>query len=234
MPPTVSGRIGRRGHHGATPSGRAGRPLAASAAAPSSGYGRPGNRRLLRAFVDSQARAYAQCRLAVAGRDAEDVGRLVDRSARRRTGASPVRPPAGRRRPAGRGPRRRRARPRPSRRRRRGLVQVVTRAVSPPRLAAFFRRAFSTRMRRMASAAAAKKCRRFAQSRPASAPATRRYASWTRAVGVRVCPVGSAAIRAASRRRSSYTSGSGLPRIARRQPCDANWSTRVMSLITGV
>ena len=53
---------------------------------------------------------------------------------------------------------------------------------SPPRLAAALRRARSTRMRRMASAAAAKKCPRPSQLGPRRRPTSRRYASWTRAV----------------------------------------------------
>src|SRR2546427_243110 len=44
------------------------------------------------------------------------------------------------------------------------------------------------RMRRMASAAAPKKCARFCQV-CCSEPTNRSQASWTRAVGWRVCPV---------------------------------------------
>ena len=67
-------------------------------------------------------------------------------------------------------------------------------------------RAWLTRMRRMASAAAAKKW-----PRPSNcwSPISRRYDSWTRAVASRVWPGASAAMRAAaSVRNSSYTSGS--------------------------
>ena len=46
----------------------------------------------------------------------------------------------------------------------------------------------STRMRRMASAAAAKKWPRLFQCRAASPPTSRRYASWTRAVAWSVWP----------------------------------------------
>src|SRR5581483_4892713 len=63
-------------------------------------------------------------------------------------------------------------------------------------------------MRRIASAAAAKKCARFFQSGCRSPP-SRSHASWTSAVGCSVWPSASRAIRAAaSRRNSSYTSGS--------------------------
>src|SRR5262245_32713781 len=77
---------------------------------------------------------------------------------------------------------------------------------SPPCFSVSFRRALSIRMRRMASAAAARKC-----PRPAKywSPTRRRYASWTRAVACSVWPGCSwASLAAASRLSSVYTSGS--------------------------
>jgi len=64
------------------------------------------------------------------------------------------------------------------------------------------RRADSTRMRRMASAAAAKKCGRFSNSNALS-PTSRSQASWTSAVGCKVCPGRSLAILCAASLRSS-------------------------------
>src|SRR5439155_24560291 len=57
------------------------------------------------------------------------------------------------------------------------------RARWPPCLGPRLRRALSTRMRRMASAAAAKKWPRPSNAASGVAPTSRRYASWTRAVG---------------------------------------------------
>ena len=50
------------------------------------------------------------------------------------------------------------------------------------------RRALSIRIRRMASAAAAKKWRRLAKPPALAGPTSRKYASWTRAVALSVCP----------------------------------------------
>ena len=72
----------------------------------------------------------------------------------------------------------------------------------PPRLSWCFRRAFSTRIRRIASAAAAKKWPRLSQFW-FSAETRRSQASCTSAVAWSVWPAGSAAIRAAARRRNS-------------------------------
>ena len=70
----------------------------------------------------------------------------------------------------------------------------------------------STRIRRMASAAAAKKWPRFPTVPHRPGPTSRRYASWTRAVAFRVLPGASSAIRAAANlRSSSYTNGSNCP-----------------------
>ena len=74
----------------------------------------------------------------------------------------------------------------------------------PPALSVTFPRARLTRMRRIASAAAAKKWARPCQGRPGSPPTSRRYASWTRAVGCSVCPgLSWVSLEAASRRSSS-------------------------------
>ena len=67
----------------------------------------------------------------------------------------------------------------------------------------FFRRAFSTRIRRIASAAAAKKCPRLFQPCAFSTSTSRRYASCTRAVACSVCPGFSWASFAAASFRSS-------------------------------
>src|SRR5262249_24908052 len=93
-------------------------------------------------------------------------------------------------------------------RRRLDLAAVERLAVEvAPRRSASFRRAWSTRMRRMASAAAAKKWPRLPQpggGDPRRPPSTRRrYASWTSAVASSVWPGFSWAIRCAASRRSS-------------------------------
>jgi len=72
---------------------------------------------------------------------------------------------------------------------------VARPATRPPRSGPALRRACWTRMSRMARAAAKKKCRRDSQATPLLS-VRRRYASWTRAVGCRVCPGGSSAMRA--------------------------------------
>ena len=86
-------------------------------------------------------------------------------------------------------------------------------------------------MRRMASAAAEKKCPRLFQFWACSASSKRRYASWTRAVAWRVCPGFSlASFWAASLRSSSYTSGSSCS-AACGSPCSIADRMRVTSLI---
>src|SRR5262249_39579569 len=66
------------------------------------------------------------------------------------------------------------------------------------------RRTVSTRMRRMASAAAAKKWPRLSQCWAFSTSTSRRFTSWTKAVAWSVCPGFScASFWAASRRNSS-------------------------------
>jgi len=61
-------------------------------------------------------------------------------------------------------------------------VSKSTRFISPPRLIRPRRRALSTRMRRMDSAAAAKKCHLLSQSWTLVVSTSRRYASCTSAV----------------------------------------------------
>ena len=156
----------------------------------------------------SQARANAQSRFAVAGETVERLARLPRCSCRRRTAGIPV-PPAAAARPQA-----------PSAQLDGEHVEVCTPAATsrPPRASrARARRraspsrrlrAWSTRMRRIASAAAPKKWRRFSQAAPG---ARRRYASLTSAVGCRVWPApraaGSRQRRVAARHRPPRTGG---------------------------
>ena len=105
-------------------------------------------------------------------------------------------------------------------------------ARSPPCLRGRLRRAASTRMRRMASAAAAKKWPRPFQSGPASPPTSRRYASWTRAVGLE--RLARASRRPAGRRRASAARRRRAAAVARRRcgsPCSTADRMRVTSLM---
>ena len=88
------------------------------------------------------------------------------------------------------------------------LVEVHVAVAAAMLLTPACRRAFSTRIRRIASAAAAKKCPRLSQCWAFSTSTSRMYASCTSAVACSVCPGFSwASLAAASFRSSSYTSG---------------------------
>ena len=118
-----------------------------------------------------------------------------------------------------------------------GVLGEVDRATAPPRLRAFRRRARSTRMCRMASAAAAKKWPRPAHRGPSAGPTSRRYASWTRAVAPGACgrrparPSGRRPPAAARRRRAAAgrRQFSGRTRSFRSQRWDARPSFRSCS-----
>lgn len=84
------------------------------------------------------------------------------------------------------------------------------RRLSPPRLSRFLSRARLTRIRRMASAAAPKKCPRLFQRWAFSTSTRRKYASWTRAVAWSVCPGCSLANFAAASFRNSSDQGQEL------------------------
>ena len=107
---------------------------------------------------------------------------------------------------------------------------MSSRAWPAPRFSRDFRRALSMRMRRIASAAAPKKCARFCHDRsPALTSCSQ--ASCTSAVGCNVCPAASCAIRApASRRNASYTNGNKSSE-ALLSPRPMACNTRVISLI---
>lgn len=79
-----------------------------------------------------------------------------------------------------------------------GGSAISTRRRPPPCLCRCFRRAFSTRIRRMASAAAEKKCPREFQCCWWGTSTNRTKASCTRAVASRVCPGLSCASRTAA------------------------------------
>ena len=106
---------------------------------------------------------------------------------------------------------------------------ISTRFRPPSRFLALLDRAVSTRMRRMASAAAAKKWPRPFHACAWSTSTKRRYASWTRAVAWSVWPGFSrASLCAASLRNSSYTRGSSSA-TARPSPPAAASRRRVRS-----
>ena len=169
----------------------------------------------------SQARANTHSRWAVRGDRPTSGGGLLDRQAGEEAELHQLAPPAGGRPPAGSGRRRGGgAGRRPAGAAAASASSKSTRRRPPPCRTRPLRRAGSTRMRRMASAAAAKKCPRPSQSRGASAarPAAGTPRGPGRWLERLARPLGrhAARRRASAARRTRAGAGRRRPRVAGR------------------